>query len=177
MGGNSRRVRMAEAIRRECDPFADSLGFRHPREGDWNRWLTSRRNVYLRSREGGYDEVLMCWGRRGAPWFRMEFECSRPDSLPSPDGGISREVRGGLAYAWTGRIAPLCRDKFGPWRSIADTVELTNQCFSELDAWFKNDVAGRHLVVLPVRRITPTDGWSHSIYRTRGDPTLDPERD
>lgn len=175
--GKSRRVRMAEAIRRECDPFALSLGFRHPRKANWNRWLTSRRNVYLRWREGNYDEVLFRWGRWGAPWFRAEFERSRLDPPSNPGGGVSRVVTSGVAYAWTGRLAPLCRDKFGPWRTVAETVELTNRCFLELDSWFKDDLEGPHLVMMSDRRITPTEGSSHSVYRTWGDPMLDPERE
>jgi hypothetical protein len=173
----SRRVRMAEAIRRECDPFAFSLGFRHPRKGDWNRWLTTRRNVYIRWRGMDFDEVVFNWGRWGAAFFRMHVARSRADPAPYPPDGIPRTESGGLVYAWAGPIAPICRDKFGPWRTVESVVALTNQCFAELDGWLRDDIVGPHLHVGGAKRITATEGWLHPLYRTWGDPFLDPESD
>ena len=175
--GKSRRVRLAEAIRRECDPLMFSFGFRHPKNWTWERWGTSRRNVYLRWRDGDYDEVTLMWGRFGKPWFRIDYFMSRL-TPPHPKGALARRTCQGRMYAWPrGQIVPLCQDKFGPWRSIGDTAVLTKQCLAELNAFMLNEVVGIHMWgVPPSRRVSPGELW-YSRFEYDGNPMLDEEHD
>jgi hypothetical protein len=170
---------MAEAIRRQCDPFAFSLGFRHPRSGDWNRWLTTRRNVYIRWRGDCYDEVVLQWARFGRPRFTIDVHASEViHPLDGPAGPV-RRVRGVSVMAWSPFLNPICPDEFGPWRSIPSVVALLNDCLVELDRYFRDNVVGPHLVPGIVYLVSPSEGpgWLTPEDRTWGDPTRDPERD
>ena len=104
--GKSRRVRMAEALRSECDPVAFSLGFRHPRKGDWDRWQTTRRNVYIRWRGYEYDEVTLEWARFGRPWFRVDFSTSVVIASSGDEAWPVRLVTSGRIDAWSGFESP-----------------------------------------------------------------------
>jgi hypothetical protein len=171
---------MAEAIRRECDPVAFRLGFRHPRKGDWNRWVTTRRNVYIRWRGDAYDEVVLRWARFGGSRFTVSSDTSVVvDMLNHPDGPI-REVRNAMVRASASVLLPPFFGQFGLWRSIPSVVALLNQCLVELDHWVRDDIAGPHVLTGLPYRVSPTSGpgWLPTAQcRAWGDPTRDPERD
>jgi hypothetical protein len=167
---------MAEAIRRECDPLMYSFGFRHPRHWSWERWPTTRRNVYIRWRDGDYDEVLLIWGHFGRPWFTMEFFMSRL-TPPHPPGALIRRTGGSVMYAWDRfRRAPPCRDKFGPWRSILATVAVTKQCLTELNAFMLEERPSAYIGFPHWRRVGPGE-YAYSTLKHHGNPMLDDERD
>jgi hypothetical protein len=170
---------MAEAVRRECAPVAFDLGFRHPRKGDWNRWLTTRRNVYIRWRGDAYDEVVLTWARFGRCRFTVDTHTSTVlDRLGDPEGPV-REVRGASIGAAASLLLPPFFGEFGLFRPIPSVVALFNQCLVELDRWFRDGVAGPHIVPGIVYRVSPKSGpgWLTAEGRTWGDPRRDPERD
>jgi hypothetical protein len=171
---------MAEAIRLDCDPVAFSLGFRHPRRGNWDRWLTTSRNVYIRWRGEHYDEVILQWARYGEAWFRVDISSSTV--VAWSDGHTdspSRSVRFARGDAWAGPLAPLCRDKFGPWRSIPSVVDVFNRCLAELDLYVREDAPGPHIGARGVYTVSPSahPNWLTRLDRDWGDPRRDPERD
>jgi hypothetical protein len=168
---------MAEAIRRECDPLMFSFGFRHPKNWTWERWGTSRRNVYLRWRDGDYDEVTLMWGRFGKPWFRMHYFISRL-TPPHPSDALVRRIGGGIMHAWErGRFLPFSKDKFGPWRSIEDVAAITKQCLIEINHFMVDERVGAHIWVAPHwRRVGPGE-HGYSTLKYEGNPMLDDERD
>jgi hypothetical protein len=89
-----------------------------------------------------------------------------------------RRVGGGCLYAWErGRIAPLCKDKFGPRRSVAATTALAKQCLEEVNMFMVEERVGGHIWLAPPwRRVGPGE-HGYAVLKHRGDPMLDIERD
>lgn len=175
--GKSRRVRLAAAIRRECDPLMFSFGFRHPNHWTWDRWCTTRRNAYLRWRGGDYDEVWLQWDRYGGAAFRINFFISRL-TPPHPHGALARRTGDAFIHAWErGRVWPLAKDKFGPWRSIDATVKVAKQCLGEVNDFMLHERVGIHMWRAPRwTRVAPGE-YGYSRLEHHGNPMLDIERD
>jgi hypothetical protein len=171
----TRRVRMAEAIRRECDPVIFALGFRNPRKGDWNRWLTTRRNVYIRWRGTSCDEIVLRWARYGQPKFSVSFESSVVEIPPRDKHQAQRLVIGGSLRVW--RLNDwIGSSSFGPWRSPESVAAFLNRRIEGLDAFFLRGERQWYLSLgYPHRE--PSGRVVSSEVRAWGDPWLDPESD
>ena len=134
---------MAEAVRRECDPVLQAMGFRNPIRHNWDRFYVTRKNVFLRWRGKHYDEIYFHWRTFNRPSFFIEFLTTdlarlRPGATtPTPRMIPSRMI------AWHGLHAPGLfgwlrwwgNDQFGPTQSIKATPALANRRLEELNAY------------------------------------------
>jgi len=171
----SRRVRLAEAIRRDCDPVLFGQGFRNPNKTDLDRWGTTRRNAYFRWRGTDYDQIVLYWDKYNRSKVRVEFEISRVEHPPEGDRHCVRWVSGG--YLLTSRYLGGCW--FGPWRSPMGAAAFLKRRLQQLDVFL---VRGEPhwLVTSGAPRRFCLDDHGDGLYRRMkiwGDPWLDPESD
>jgi hypothetical protein len=175
----TRRVLMAEAIRRDCDPVLFALGFRNPRRMDLDRWHTSRRNTYIRWRGTAYDQVEIHWNKYNRPKFFLNFWTSRVERPPRDGHAAWRMVTHGTLSAWRSPCPYLGTGWFGPWRSVDDVPNLVNRRVLQLEAYLLRGETGWWINVGAPRPTSPDDGDLRVWPRMKiwGDPWLDPESD
>jgi hypothetical protein len=173
----TRRVLMAETIRRDCDPVLFGLGFRNPRDMTLDRWETTRRNTYVRWRGTDYDELKLIWARYGRAKFQFRFETSQVETPPRGDTPATRLVRHGWVRSFTGPVRMIGGQWFGPWMTAVAAAALMNRRILELNGFLLSGKVGPHLYVGAPRRISPDD--ERLLPRTKiwGDPWRDPESD
>ena len=95
----SRRVRMAEAVRKEATAALVELGFRNPKKADPSRWADGRLNVFLRWRGADFDEVRFDWDQNNRAMFRVSFNCSRVEASGA-------EADRAKVLVWFGNLYP-----------------------------------------------------------------------
>lgn len=138
----SRRVRMAEAVRRECDPVLIAMGFRNPARHNWERFYVSRRNVFIRWRGEYYDEVYFHWRSFNRPSFFIEFLTTDLQRLGHDARTPTPRISACRMIAWYGRAPGLFgwlrfwgNDQFGPMQSIKATTALANERLREMNSY------------------------------------------
>jgi hypothetical protein len=166
----TRRVLMAEAIRRDCDPVSFNLGFRNPRKSDPDRWMATRRNVYIRWRGTTFDQIDLQWDKYNRPKFFLNFRTCRVELPPQGYHAARRLVTYGIVRsAWTPSAYLPGGGWFGPGNSPESVAALVNHRVLQLNAFLLNGKTGWYLEVGPPRPMSPDQIW--------GDPWLDPETD
>lgn len=176
----TRRVRMAETIRRDCDPVIFALGFRNPKKNDLDRWGgTTRRNVYIRWRGTTYDEIKIQWDKHNRPKFFLTFRTSRVERHPQDGHAAWRLVTYGSMASWRSPSHYLGGGWFGPWRSPDSVAALVNRRLMKLNAFLLHGETGWYLSVGKPRPVSPDDGDDRVPPRMKiwGDPWRDPESD
>jgi hypothetical protein len=174
----SRRVLLAEAIRRDCGPLLFSLGFRHPRTNDLNRWGgITRRNAYLRWRETTFDSVGFYWDKYNRPKCYMEFETSTVVRRSEEGLPALREITTGSMSAWTTPISGLGSGWFGPWRSIDSCTAQIKRRILQLERFLQTGERVRCISAGPPRLNKPDRDDGYQYLNAWGDPWLDPESD
>lgn len=173
----TRRVLMAEAIRRDCDPVLRGLGFRNPRDMTLDRWETTRRNTYVRWRGTCYDELKLIWDKYNRAKFFFRFETSRVERPPQGDVPATRLVTYGAMRSWVAPLGLWRSDWFGPWMSPVAAAALMNSRIFELDAYLMGGGLTRHIGDGAPHRIAPDDARILPREKIWGDPWRDPESD
>ena len=177
----SRRVLLAEAIRRECDPVLLAQGFRNPRKTtSMDRWAGStRRNIYLRWRGTDYDEIEIYWYKYNRPRFRISFSTSRIERPPSGDRHAVRWVTYGGVRSWKSPFRYWGGESFCPWRSPEGVATLVAQRMVRLDAFLRRGETSWCIWTgSPMRRsLDDPDDRAPLEMKIQGDPWLDPESD
>lgn len=162
----SRRVRMAEAVRKEATAALVELGFRNPKKADPSRWADGRLNVFLRWRGADFDEVRFDWDQNNRAMFRVSFNCSRVEASGA-------EADRAKVLVWFGNLNPGGMSGFfGPWRSINGVVKLLRRRLQTLDAYFHDGVVRRNVRSDPPH-ILEIDDWTPTLHED--DPWRDPE--
>jgi hypothetical protein len=173
----SRRVRMAEAVRQDCDPVIFALGFRNPRKSDSDRWgETTRRNVYIRWRGTTYDEILLQWDKYNRPKFFLRYRTSQVEHPPQDGHAAVRLVTRGTMIVWRLPRTYVGSAWFGPWRSPGSVAAFVNRRVLRLNAFLLHGETEWYLNPGKPRR-EPRDGDEWVERRSWGDAWLDPESD
>jgi hypothetical protein len=124
--GKSKRVRMSEAFRATCAPVLYSLGFRNPKRVEWERWANTKRNIFIRWRGDGYDEVHVNWWNRGRPRFHIEQMTRRVEANPGSSGSTAFH----LAKAYS--------ETYSAWlRDPQKVIERARDWLTQIDPWFR----------------------------------------
>lgn len=173
----TRRVLMGEALRRDCDPVLFSLGFRNPRKMDWNRWYTTRRNIYLRWHGTTFHEVCVDWARYTPGKFKLAFVTSRVERPPQADVPAIRIITHGYLQNWQAPLGLWRSYDFGPWMSPAATAALVNRRVFALNEYLLEGKPSRHVRDGRPIRIHPDDPRRTASRKIFGDPWRDPESD
>jgi hypothetical protein len=175
----TRRVLMAETIRRDCDPVLFSLGFRNPRGMDSARWHTSRRNTYIRWGGTTYDQVHLQWDKYNRPKFFLLFWTSTVDRPPRDGQAAWRSVIYGTMMPWRMPLPYFLGGWFGPWRSVDGVAALVNRRVQQLNAYLLRGEVGWWIHVGSPRLKSADDGDTGVRHEANiwGDPWLDPESD
>jgi len=161
----SRRVRMAEAVRKEATATLLALGFRNPRKANPLRWEGGRLNAFLRWRGSDFDEIRFEWDKNNGAMFRVNFNCSRV-AAPEADGAGAKVV------VWIGSVRGGIFGWFGPWRSINGAVRLLRKRLRTLDAYFRDGRVRRN--IYPHRPdVWALCDWKPTMHED--EPWLDPE--
>lgn len=173
----SRRVRLAEAIRRDCDPVLFAMGYRNPAKTDLDRWRTTRRNSYFRWRGTDYDEIIMYWDKYNRPKVRIEVKISRVETPPQGDRFCVRWISYATIKTWRGINKWVNGCWFGPWRSPEKAAAFVNRRLLQLEAYLLRGEAHWAINFGPARRVTFNDELDRLYPRQKvwGDPWLDPE--
>jgi hypothetical protein len=177
----SRRVLMAEALRRGCDPVLFALGFRNPKKTtSMDRWAANtRRNVYLRWRGTDYDEIEIFWSKYSRPRFRIDFLTSRVEQPPRDGRHAVRWVTHGGVRSWKSPSPYLGGGTFGPWMSPGGVAALVVRRMLRLDAFLRRGETDWCIWTGPPRRrsLDDPDDRATLEMKIEGDPWLDPESD
>jgi len=175
----TRRVLMAEAIRRDCDPVLFGLGFRNPRRMDLDRWYATRRNIYIRWRGTSYDQIDIQWDKYNRPKFFLHFWTSRVERPPQDGHAAWRVVTHGTISSWRSPLPYLGGGWFGPWRSVEGVAALVTRRIMQLNAYLLHGETGPWILAGAPRSVSPDDGDDRLYPRMKiwGDPWLDPESD
>ncbi len=170
----SRRVRMAEAVRKACAPALLELGFRNPKQVDRARWDGGRPNNFIRWRGTTYEEVTFQWDVHNWAMFEISFCVSVVEQEPNGDENAVRLQRFGSMRS--SRYIP---GWFGPWRSISSVAAQAARRVHQLEAYLRRGETGWWIVVGPARRISAGAGDPRvpAPLKIWGDPWLDPESD
>jgi hypothetical protein len=169
----SRRVRMAEAVRKEATATLLELGFRNPKKADPSRWPDGRLNTFLRWRGTDYDEVIFQWDKNNGAKFWVRFHCSR---VEAPQTETARTKR----WVWNGWLDPGGISAwFGPWHTINGVLRLLRRRLHALEGYFHDGMKRHHL--RPGKPDSWTiDNWTSILpkeFAEMGDPWRDPEFD
>jgi hypothetical protein len=146
----SKRVRMSEAFRKNCDPILFSQGYRNPVRHDRDRWHTTRRNVFLRWRDEHYDEVYISWGDWGAPYFYLEFRTTqvsrmRPLGSPSPTPRLFHCRLFAWNVSWLSGWINMFGERFGPFMSVNRAIELAGARLIDLEEFLRTGEVTKHI--------------------------------
>jgi hypothetical protein len=145
----SKRERLAAAVRNECLPLLFEMGFRNPKKADRDRWEASRPFVFGRWRGHDYDHVEIRWDLYGRPKFWIGFLARRFEPPKEAGGAPTWRLLSGDIYTWRiglwgGRV--VAGQTFGNG-SISRSIEMAKRRLEEVNEFLLSGVARPHIGV------------------------------
>jgi hypothetical protein len=134
----SKRRRLGAAVQERCGALLKAQGYRNPAKGDWDRWLATRRSIFIRRRGEIYDELVFNWRTFNRPKFTIDVRTSEIGRMvPAGRAPSFRHLQHLRLRSWVLR-APTAGvvaagHWFGPWRDVDSAITLACQRLEQLE--------------------------------------------